>query len=91
MTETSAPPACRVCGREIAPNARGDYVACCSPFVAPPAKKSALRTISEPWLRAVEWLLFESHKGVGRYARLVIALFTIGLFLFGLIQIATRL
>ena len=55
-------------------------------YVAPPAKDSPVRAAVRPWIRALEWFLFESSKGTSRYARLMISILVIGgiVFLLGL-------
>jgi len=53
-TAGDATPRCRVCGRALEPNRRGDYVDCCSRLVPPPQSHREARSVLGWWGRLID-------------------------------------
>lgn len=77
------PPSCRTCGRPLAPNARGDYVDCCSRLVRPPAPRRETHGALRWWGDAVDSTLTRAGAYLatttpGARALLLFAAFLVG-------------
>jgi hypothetical protein len=89
MVSADASPTCRVCGRDLVPNARGDYVACCSAYVRPPARLSPLRTALQLWTRAIERVFFAEGRWASGAARALVSMVGLALMI-GLMMLAAK-